>query len=178
MTEHLSVGDIAGQLDGVLTGADRARIEQHLVECDECRTELIALSRVLRGRPSRRRWVLPVGLAAAAVVLLLVRPSLEPPNYREPAISTTPAPVGLSPRGLTAAPVRLVWTRVPDAVRYRLTVFDSIGSVMWESQTTDTSVVLPGTVTLRPQVRYFWQVEAQTSWNRWIKSDMVEFARR
>ena len=178
MTEHLSVDHVANQLDGVLSGSALARIEQHLAACDQCRAELIAVSRVLRNQPRGRRWVLPIGLAAAAVVaLLFIKPSLRAPNYREPAVSTTPAPVGLAPRGPTAAPLRLIGTRVPHAQRYRMTVFDSSGSVIWESQTTDTSIALPRTVNLRSRVPYFWQVEAQTSWNRWIKSDVVEFNR-
>lgn len=184
MSEHLSADDVALHLDGVLTAADQARIEQHLADCDECRAELIAVSRVLRTRPRpyRRRWLVPVGLAAAAVAALVIigpglwkQPSL--PSYREPAVSTTPAPIGIAPRGPSAGPVRLIWTRVPHAERYRLTVFDRTGLVIWESQTTDTSVALPGSVHLHPRVPYFWQVEAQTSWNRWITSDVVEFTR-
>lgn len=184
MTPHLSVEDVALHLDGVLSRAEQARIEQHLADCDECRTELIALSRVLRSRPRRRRWVVPVGAAAAAAVALLLigprlseAPSLPPPGSREPEVSVTPAPIPIAPRGATAAPIRLIWTRVAHAERYRLTVFDSTGSVIWESQTTDTSVALPGTTRLQPRVAYFWEVEAQTSWNRWIRSDVVEFRR-
>ena len=181
MTDHLSVEDVASHLDRVLPPAELIRVEQHLAECAECRAELIAVSRMLRTRPGTRRWYVPVGLAAAAVAaLLLIKPSLAPPdpNYREPAVSTTPAPIGLAPHGPTAAtPIRLLWTRVPHAERYRLTVFDSTGSVVWESQTAETSIVMPGSVRLQPRVPYFWQVEAQTSWNRWIKSAMVEFSR-
>jgi putative zinc finger protein len=180
MTEHFGSDDVAAYLDGVLSSAERARVEQHLADCDECRAELIALSRVLRTRPSRRRrYVLVGAAAAAAVVALLMWPESwqtpASPNYREPAVSTTPAPIGLAPRGATAAAPRLVWTRVPYAARYRLTLFDTTGTVIWESQSPDTSVALPTTLRLRPGIRYFWQVEAQTSWNRWIRSDAVQF---
>jgi hypothetical protein len=182
MREHLSVDDVSLHLDGVLSPSEQARVERHLADCDECRAELIALSQLLRTRPHRRRWLVPVGLAAAAVAALVIigpRLSEQPPvpTYREPAVSTTPAPIGIAPRGPSAAPIRLIWTRVPHAERYRLTVFDSTGLVIWESQATDTSVALPGTVRLHPRVPYFWQVEAQTSWNRWITSDVVEFTR-
>lgn len=182
MTDHLSVEDVASHLDGVLPPTELTRVDQHLANCEECRAELIALSRLLRTRPHRRRWLVPVGLTAAAVAaLVIIGPRLsEPPpvpTYREPAVSVTPAPIPIAPRGATAAPIRLIWTRVAHAERYRLTVFDSTGSVIWESQTTDTSVALPGTTRLQPRVAYFWEVEAQTSWNRWIRSDVVEFRR-
>jgi len=182
MTDHLSAEDLASHLDGVLPPGERTRVDQHLAECHECRAELIAASRVLRTKPGRRRWFIPttIAAAAAAAVLVLWRSGTDdtfPPQYREPAVSTTPAPIGLAPRGVTAAPVRLIWTRVPHAERYRLTVFDSTGAVLWESQTTDTSIAVPRSVQLRPRAPYFWQVEAQTSWNRSIKSDVVEFSR-
>ncbi|HTI06010.1 MAG TPA: zf-HC2 domain-containing protein [Gemmatimonadales bacterium] len=180
MTDHLSAADVAAHLDGVLPPTELARVDQHLAECDECRAELIALAQLLRTQPRRRRWVIPASLAAAAVVALVIigpRLSQEPPSYREPAVSTTPAPIAVAPRGPSAIPIRLIWTRVPHAERYRLTVFDSTGLAIWESQTTDTAIALPGTVRLRPRVAYFWQVEAQTAWNRWIRSDLVEFTR-
>lgn len=178
MTGHLDVADAAAYLDGTLAPTARARVEQHLAGCETCRGELIAVSRVIRTRPDRRRWYVPAGIAAAAAIaFLLIWPRSDVPsgNYREPAVSTTVAPVGIAPRGPSAAAPRLVWTRVPHAQRYRLTVFDSAGSVMWESQSGDTAMAFPKTVRLRPGVTYFWQVEAETGFSRWIRSDVVEF---
>ena len=174
MTAHLSVDDVALHLDGRLSASEQSRVDQHLAECDECRAELVALSGVLRTTRRKTRWYLPVGaVAAAAVIALLLRPGSEDqPDYREPAVTTTPAPVGIAPRGTTSGVPRLVWTRVPHAERYRLTLFDSTGTVLWESQSTDTSIALPG---LRSGVRYFWQVQAETGFKRSIKSDMIEF---
>ncbi len=40
---------------------------------------------------------------------------------------------------------------------------------------TDTSVTLPASVVLSPQATYFWKVEAQTEWKRWVSSDLVQF---
>jgi hypothetical protein len=179
MNEHSSSADIAAYLDGVLAPQDRARVEQHVAECDDCRSELIAVSRVLSTIPRRRRWYVPAGIAAAAAaVALLVWPGLpadRQPSFREPAVTTTPAPIGIVPRGRTAGTPQLVWTRVPHAEHYRLTVFDSSGTVLWESPSTDTSIALPRTIGLRPGIHYFWQVEAETGFNRSVKSDVIEF---
>jgi len=179
MTDHLSADDVAVYLEGQLSDAQRSRTERHFAECDECRAELVELSRLFRTRPRKRRWYLPVGVAAAAAVALwMLYPSIPPPtNFREPAVTTTLAPVVIAPRGRTAQAPTLVWTRVPHAERYRVTLFDSSGTVLWESQSppapADTSVVLP--VHLRPGARYFWQVEAETGFHRSVKSDVVEF---
>lgn len=176
MNAHLSADDIAARLEARLPEAEVMRVDRHLAECDECRAELIAVSRVLRSKPSHRRWYIPAGIAAAAaaVFFIWIMPAKPPLNYREPAVSATPAPIGLAPRGRTTAPVRLIWTRVPHAERYRVTVYDSTGGVIWESQTKDTAVQTVG-APLRSRVRYFWQVEAETGFDRWIRSDAVEF---
>jgi hypothetical protein len=85
---------LVGYLYDELDAADRARVDAHLAVCAECRAELEGM-RGLRGQlatwtlPSRelgfaivsaeekrhvdlRRWTLPAGLAAAAVLLLAV----------------------------------------------------------------------------------------------------------
>jgi sulfopyruvate decarboxylase TPP-binding subunit len=64
---------------------------------------------------------------------------------------------------------------VPRVDRYRLTLFDSTGSVVWETQTADTSAVPPHDIALY-RGRYFWKVEAQTGWGRWVASELAEFS--
>jgi len=49
------------------------------------------------------------------------------------------------------------------------------GDVLWTTEMTDTSVTLPASVVLSPQATYFWKVEAQTEWKRWVSSDLVQF---
>jgi hypothetical protein len=176
MNEHLGADDIAAYLEARLPEAERARVEQHLAACDACRAELIAVSRVLHSRPSRRRWYVPVGIgvAAAALFLIWLMPADNGVKFREPAVTTTVAPVAIAPRGAVRAPVRLIWTRVPHAARYRVTVFDSSGTVIWESQTRDTATAAG----VQLNGRYLWQVEAETGFDRWIRSDVVEFSIR
>jgi hypothetical protein len=182
-TGHLTGGEVAGYLEGTLPPADRRRVEAHLAACDECCIELIEVAPLLRTRPRWHRrqgiWIATAGVAAAAAVLLLIMrqptPPAESPGYREPVVTPTLGPVIIAPRGVTAART-VVWTAVPHAERYRLTLFDATGTGVWESQASDTFATLPTTIELRPSASYFWRVEAQTGWNRWVKSDLVEFS--
>jgi hypothetical protein len=54
-------------------------------------------------------------------------------------------------------------------------VFDGGGSVLWETLTTDTLVVVPDGIALGAGVPYFWKVAARTSWDRWVVSDLTTF---
>jgi anti-sigma factor RsiW len=180
---HLEPNEVAAYLDGELLATDRSRIEAHLAECAECRAELTEVARLLHSQPRRRRgWLLPVGVAAAAAVVLVLalpRPQAPPASssgFREPAITTTVAPVVLAPRGTDAAVRSFIWTEVPHADRYRVTVFDETGRVVWETQTTDTAALAPDTVRLQAGAPHFWKVEAETAPNRWTASSLVEFS--
>ncbi len=179
---HLESGEIAAYLDRRLAPADRSRVEAHAAECDQCRRELVEAARLLRTQPQRRTWYVPASaVAAAAVVYLLLWSGPVPgpagsAEYREPAITTSVAPAVVAPRGVAASVRALVWTAVPRADRYRLTLFDDTGALVWETQTTDTLVPLPESIRLNPGATYLWKVEAQTSWNRWVASDLVEFS--
>jgi Putative zinc-finger len=180
--DHVESGEVAAYLDRALSPSDRSRVEEHLADCDVCRAEVIEVARLLRTHPRRRGWYVPIGVAAAAAAVLLLvwpRPLEEPPlppNYREPVVTTTAAPSAIAPRGAIVAASRFVWTAVPHADRYRLTVFDETGSVLWESQTSDTTAALPASIRLQRGASYFWKIEAQTGWNRWAGSDLIEFS--
>ena len=177
---HLEPGDLAAYVDGALSPEDRSRIELHLVDCDACRDELRAVVQLVGGAPRRRTWYLPIGIAAAAaaITLLIVHPMRHhpAPANREPMVTTTVAPVVVVPRGTGGIPRSLVWTSVPHADRYRLTLFDDTGRAIWDTQATDTSVSLPARIVLLPGGSYFWKVEAQTGWNRWVSSALVRFS--
>jgi len=179
---------IADFVDGRLTPPSRAPVVAHLLTCARCRALVKASSALahpaaeLRPQPFRRwsRWSLPVGLAAAAtLVLLLLRGGrdVESPTLREPTVTSTIAPVPITPpRDASVARVdRLVWSSVPGAVRYRLRLYDHEGFTLWTVETADTSVALADSVRLQPSVPYFWRVEAQAEWMRWAASDLVAF---
>jgi len=72
--------------------------------------------------------------------------------------------------------VRLVWTPVAFADSYRVTLFDDAGRAIYETQTRDSSTVVPDSIHLEPRQPYFWKMEAQTGWNRWVASELIEFS--
>jgi hypothetical protein len=179
---HLESGEVAAYLDDALAPSDRSRVEAHAAQCDACRAELVEVGSLLRTRPRVRHWYVPAGAVAAAVMLVLwTRPASGPAGstgLREPAVSSSVSPVLVAPRGVTVSARALVWTAVPRADRYRVTLFDETGSVVWETQTTDTTAPLPDSVRLRTGTSYLWEVEARTGWNRWVASDLVQFSPR
>jgi hypothetical protein len=104
---HLSESELAGFLDGDLAAAERTRVEAHLEACDQCRAEMVTVTRISRDIPepgaapdisirsSRRSWRLPAGIgglaAAAAIAFLFLSPA-------GPSPSGIPASPGLSDR--------------------------------------------------------------------------------
>ncbi len=178
---------IADFVEGRLAPEARPPVVAHLLTCARCRSLVRATRRLLADPavtpevPRRwRRWSVPLGIAAAAVLLLALWPSSSDdrgpvPGLREPTLTTTVAPSPIAPRASVTRVDRLVWSSVPRAERYRLRLYDTEGSVLWTVETGDTSVALPDSVRLSPRVTYFWKVEAQTEWRRWAASDLVEF---
>src|SRR5260370_10439144 len=154
---HLTVEDVAAYVDRGLLADQRARVEAHLAACAQCRAEVVTVGRLARSLRMRRRWVATAPLAAAAAVLVLVlapwhgQRDQHTPLLREPAITTTAAPTPIVPLGAVAALPPPTRTSVPHAGRYRVTVFDTNGSLVWETQTPDTVALVPATITLRPR---------------------------
>jgi hypothetical protein len=166
----------------------------HVAECARCQTAVASLARALadagvarevaalEGRRHARLFrptkiVLP--LAAAGVVLLLSWPQPSQdgePLHRAPTITALPAPAPLSPVGAVADAGRLQWTAAPGADRYRVTLFDGEGRVLFETEVTDTTVHVPDSVPLLSGLRYLWKVEARIGIGRWAASDLIEFS--
>jgi len=67
------------------------------------------------------------------------------------------------------------WSSVPRATSYRVRVFDPEGVVVWETQTSDTTVAPASAITLERGARYLWKVEARTDFDRWVGSALTEF---
>jgi len=178
---------VADFVDGRLGADTRGPVVAHLLSCARCRAVVTATSRlsaetiVTDQTPARRwrRWSIPLGLAAAAALVLLLVPrggdDSSPPALREPTDTSIHAPTPITPRGSVERVDRLLWSSIPGVERYRMRVYNDEGDVLWTAETADTMVMLPDSVELSPRATYFWKVEAQTEWRRWVASDLVEF---
>ena len=185
---------LAAAIDG---GASAGTIE-HLSSCATCRARVAHLGRVLAHAPVqeeirrldggwRTGWVSGkrlIGLAAAAaLVLLAVIPALPRApgggdGFRDEApIAPAVAPVLLEP-DLTGENAALRWSAVPAASQYRLTIFDAEGALIWSVETSDTSAMVPATVSLAPATQYWWRVEARVDFDRWNPSRLGSFVAR
>jgi hypothetical protein len=181
---------IADLVEGRMTPEERAPLVAHLLTCAHCRSlvratgALLADEAVAREIPRGverpwRRWSLPLGLAAAAAVVLFLWPGIErtdsTPGLRDSTPTIINAPVPIAPRSSVARVDRFVWSSVPRVDRYRLRLYDAEGALLWTAETADTVLALPDSVVLAAPGPYFWKVEAQTEWRRWAPSDLVEF---
>ena len=137
----------------------------------------------------RRAFALHVGaLAAAAVVFLLVWPGVEQFSsvnrrsavadsapHRAPVITASETPILAAPVGEINALTGFRWSAVSGSDRYRLTLYDDAGHVVYEAKVADTALTLPDSVVTIPGRSYFWQVEARTGVERWTPPELVEF---
>lgn len=171
----------------------------HLAGCAHCRHELASLTDLLgdpgvaeeiRGvdAPSlpttlrRRPLVLRAGavgtLAAAAVVLFLLWPAgdrFDATRHRAPTITASEAPRLTSPVGDVDGTPAFRWSSVIGSDRYRVTLFDDVGRVMYEAEVIDTVLALPNSVVTVRGRSYLWKVEARTEVGRWTPSELIEF---
>jgi len=173
----------------------------HLLHCAHCRGELASLVELLGDssiaheiraaeiQPDARftRRHLPT-FAAAAVLLLLAWPTgrrwlapsapssvRESVAHRGPTIAASGAPTLLTPKSDVDGLPTFSWTAVSGARRYRLTLYDHSGHVVYESEVTDTTLALPDSIVLARAVVYGWQVEARTGIDRWTPSELAIF---
>jgi len=178
---------LADFVEGRLGPETRGPAVAHLLTCARCRSVVKATGRVAADTtvtdqtpaPRWRRWSIPLGLAAAAALVLLLLPhggsDGSSPGLREPPDTNNHAPLLIAPRGSVARVDRLLWASVPGIERYRVRLYNDEGDVLWTTETTDTLIAAPRIPALAPGTPYFWMVEAQTEWQRWTASDLVEF---
>ncbi len=178
--------------DGQMSDSELLVFTPHLSSCRRCQHELASLIRALndpevvraakrdeRARFRLPRILFPLAVAAAAIVVIVVRPERQPPGpdrqHRAPVLSPGAAPVVLSPVGAVSEAHDLRWTAVQGADSYVVTLFDADGRVLAEADAHETSMTLPDSLNLAPAQRYLWQVQARIGFNRWISSGLVEF---
>jgi hypothetical protein len=181
---HLDPVEIAAFIDRVIDGDARRRVEAHLASCADCRAELMDATRVVATLPSRRAramWIPGAAAAAAAAIVILAvwpRDVRDSEVHREAPVTTTVAPRGLSPVGAVDSAPTLRWSSVPHTDRYQVRVFGTDGAVLWERETTDTSVAMPDSIGVRSSHTYHWKVEAYTGFDRRAASELIEFSVR
>ena len=179
---------IAALADGSLAPDLRTSILPHVASCPLCRSAVASVARALSNPVvarelsvaphARRRYRIAVPLAAAAVLLLLL---VSPGDDRSsahrgpppPPPATTPVP--RSPVGTVASVRDLRWSPVVGADRYRITLFDATGNVVYATETSDTIVAFPDSIAFVPSAVYLWKVDARNGFDRWATSELVEF---
>jgi len=180
---------IAALAEGSLSPEARATALPHLAQCARCRRAVASIARALADPmvasevsalepSSRRRWLrIAVPVAAAALLLLFLSPWRNDGwMHRGPVGTGQGTPVPVTPMGAVLTAPALQWTRVAEADRYRATLFDAEGHVLYEVEVTDTLVALPDSIVLRSGSPYLWKVEARIGWNRWAASDLTRFS--
>jgi hypothetical protein len=173
MNAHASADDLAGMVDGRLPSARRATVEAHLAVCADCRAELVSASAIVESVPlpraRRTKWVGPgILAAAAAVVAILIVPRAthhDAPRTVDDLAHRGSSTTGIAlvePASRVGVPrdsIRFTW-RAELGASYRLVVTDSVGVLLFNPTTTDTSVIPPANLRLVPGARYLWYVEA------------------
>jgi hypothetical protein len=182
---------LAALAEGSLPLPARENAVEHLAACARCRAEVASVTKALTSRSVRseidgldrvrqHRWMritIPLAAVATLAVLLVsdVR-EVDPGLHRAPTTPPAPAPVTIAPSGPTTSVQVLRWHAVTGADRYRVTLFDDQGFVLWESAVADTVAGLPADVALEPGRTYFWIVSARTGFDRWETSSLSEFS--
>jgi hypothetical protein len=168
---HLADEEVAGYVDGRLTESDREQIEEHLAICAECRNEVRVAAQLVRFSNRRKLWYRGSwALAAAAILTLLIADPLDLREPGAPAYRGPDEPVDVDDRVVTVVVpedgasleknrLLFVWHRVEEGARFRFTLTDLLGEVVWSAETTDTLLSLPDDLTLEPGMRYVWYVD-------------------
>jgi hypothetical protein len=172
VSEHPNPEDIAAYLNGRLAPEAAAALEEHLLDCRECRQLVTSTRQLLRsqGRPRKLAWSLSIAAAAVLAIGLLARAPAPAPDDAK----TLRAPDALSAEALPRIPIispvdggvvgedSLVfrWRSQPDRPLYRLVIMETGGREVWSAETADTTLALPIQVSLERGHTYFWTVDA------------------
>lgn len=167
---HVTTDEFAAYVDGAVSSDERIRIDGHLASCLSCAEELLAVSRLTKRSATRRyiKIVLPAA-AAAAIVLVLVNPSntIVPtdPVLRDGAdVTETTVPVEVvtpsSGQQIKRDELRFIWRSLGNQTNYRFTLTTAEGEAIWTTDTADTALAVPSTLSIEPNLSYIWYVDA------------------
>lgn len=176
--------ELAAYLDRGLSIADKARVENHLADCAECRENVTATRHLLdidRSKRRQRRIGVSALLAAAAVIaFLVVNPqkfSLRPAG--EDVMRASDAGRALTAYGplgeLNRAPPRFVWGSAGVGATYRVSLTDETGAQLWSASTADTSAVIPDSVQFNNAAHYYWIADALLTDGSTLSTRLQEF---
>lgn len=178
---HVQLDQVVRYVRGSLEPEEHAQVQRHLSTCTRCLHEVadvVRLSRPAARRAWWRQYGPAAGLAAALVLVVWTTRTTAPDGAsttRDEPVAGAAAPRPLVPIATGDGAVTFRWSPVSKADRYRLVLFDSAGSTMFERESAETTLVLPDSVPLAPGALYLWKIEAETSWDRWVSSELVRF---
>ena len=159
-------------VEDILAVVERKGSEQHrtavlnrLLATAEGRRELDLVRAAVRAsQPARaHRFRIPLAIAATLVLAVLGRFAFRnnPPTdvlRGDPTALVLWAP----PANVTTTDsLRFAWSPVLDARQYQVEVLDDSGLITWTQTIPDTSIALPGNVSLAPGRTYRWRVVAK-----------------
>lgn len=168
---HLNTEDVAGFVDRAVSVERRAEIERHIAECDDCRAEVVSITRMVRDKPRTLRPLLMAGvLSAAAILVITVAPLIQ--GTQDPGslilrqsgqVEGTGELEVVSPLSgdvFDDATRRLQWRAEETDAVYRVTITQEDGESLWSASTSDTILAVADSVALSAGGHYYWWVDA------------------
>jgi len=158
--------EIASYLDRGMATADRERVENHMVDCAECRENVTEAEQLIRKVRRPRHFARFAGLAAiAAAALVVFAPQLKretqpPDRVTRDAAAPSALAVYEPAESVANQPARFVWAAAPGATSYRITLSAADGTTVWSATINDTTATLPASVILEREIKYVWFVDA------------------
>jgi len=160
-------------------GAEEQRLEvlDHVMGCGPCSSEF-ELLRSIEEAGARtaeraglavlripRRLAVPLALAASLILVVTVGQRFRSPERTDVERGTTDGVTLLAPPLEISAgtPPTFVWKPVPGAESYQLEVLDERSTVVWGTQTKETSVTISDAFLLAPGKTYRWWVRTSTA---------------
>jgi anti-sigma factor RsiW len=175
---HLDPHEVTGYLEGTVAPAERARLEAHLADCEDCAAELAAVSRLRRPARPMNRLAVAV-LAAAAIAIIVVGRTLdrragdEGPRERGDSVAQTVNVIAPAEGAVLRSPPAFVWSKVQGAATYRVSVTRPDGDSVWAVSLRDTVARAPDAALTAGT--YYWFVDALLSDGRSMAGKAREF---